>query len=643
MGQRPRDPNKGIARSASSADGRPAGGSDYAASLNGAQDTSPYARPRSQKRATKPRKPARRPFARGSVDEARLPGELDGASARVPERPELHVVPDAPRAARVSRPAAAQAQPVPMQRRDGAAREPLAPAARPAGGVAGAAAGRPSVSASAPDARTAAEPTAAAPAKKPSYGCGNEPFGGNPVAGDSAREELLDVPAVTAAPAGEPSGTDIPSVGADFDDDPSEVFSPYEAPSAHMASKWLTQFFGATPAAPVDEEPLDAPVRTKAPASASPLQTQGQVAFPAGASPSLTLVPGGASRKARPAGAAERAPKPASAGQVAFPAGASPSLTLVPGGSTAASAEPGASGAQVQSGPAAGLGAAPVASGVAAGPALAPADGPAPVPSGAAADGPAPAPTSAADVVAPAAAPASPGLDAAVGPAPAAANVAPTVGEPAASDAPAAPDAAPARRRPRLPHVSARSLARPFVALGTGVARAFSSPDAPRVLVAFAASIVMLLVSVGMLYGPSQELYLAMRQNERLTSELAANEARNDKMAARVDSLQTQEGIEDEARERFGLVLPGENLVRVVGLSSEGDAPASETPAEIKRGSGTNTHTWATDLLDRVFGVQDVGATSAEATDDASAQVSESAGADASVPASAVEGADAGE
>ena len=607
MGQRPRDPNKGIARSASSADGRPAGGSDYAASLNGAQDTSPYARPRSQKRAAKPRKPARRPFARGSVDEARLPGELDGASARAPQRPELHVVPDAPRAARASRPAASQAQPAPVQRRGGVAREPLAPAARPAGGVAGAAAGRPSVSASAPDARTAAEPTAAAPAKKPSYGCGNEPFGGNPAAGDSAREELLDVPAVTAAPAGEPSGADIPSVGADFDDDPSEVFSPYEAPSAHMASKWLTQFFGATPAAPVDEEPLDAPVRTKAPASASPLQTQGQVAFPAGASPSLTLVPGGAPRKARPTGAAERAPKPASAGQVAFPAGASPSLTLVPGGSTATSAEP--AGSQTQSGPAA-------APGV-----PAPAAGPA----------------------GPAAAPASPGLDAAVGPAPAAANVAPTVGEPAASDAPAAPDAAPARRRPRLPHVSARSLARPFVALGTGVARAFSSPDAPRVLVAFAASIVMLLVSVGMLYGPSQELYLAMRQNERLTSELAANEARNDKMAARVDSLQTQEGIEDEARERFGLVLPGENLVRVVGLSSEGDAPASETPAEIKRGSGTNTHTWATDLLDRVFGVQDVGATSAEATDDASAQVSESAGADASVPASAVEGADAGE
>lgn len=176
---------------------------------------------------------------------------------------------------------------------------------------------------------------------------------------------------------------------------------------------------------------------------------------------------------------------------------------------------------------------------------------------------------------------------------------------------------------------------RPFAMAGEAIVRVFHNPDAPRVLVAFAASIVMILISVGMLYGPSQELYLAMRQNERLTSELAANEVRNDRMQARVNSLQTQEGIQDEARERFGLVLPGENLVRVVGLSGSEDASSgSQTPAEVKRGSGENTHTWATDLLDRVFGVESVGATTATADgQDGSAQISESAGADGAVSA----------
>lgn len=115
-------------------------------------------------------------------------------------------------------------------------------------------------------------------------------------------------------------------------------------------------------------------------------------------------------------------------------------------------------------------------------------------------------------------------------------------------------------------------------------------------------TLASVFVTIIMLYFPAQDLYLALRQNERLSNELAQNTARNAQMQARVDSLQTAEGIQDEAHRAFGLVMPGEESITVQGLD-EYQAPSSAIPAEVPRGSGTNTSSWATDLFDRVFGV----------------------------------------
>ena len=115
-------------------------------------------------------------------------------------------------------------------------------------------------------------------------------------------------------------------------------------------------------------------------------------------------------------------------------------------------------------------------------------------------------------------------------------------------------------------------------------------------------TLASVFVTIIMLYFPAQDLYLALRQNERLSDELAQNTARNAQMQARVDSLQTAEGIQDEAHRAFGLVMPGEESITVQGLD-EYQAPSSAIPAEVPRGSGTNTSSWATDLFDRVFGV----------------------------------------
>ena len=114
-------------------------------------------------------------------------------------------------------------------------------------------------------------------------------------------------------------------------------------------------------------------------------------------------------------------------------------------------------------------------------------------------------------------------------------------------------------------------------------------------------SVAAVLTTVVMLYFPAQSVYLNMRENERLTDELDRNLSRNEQMQERVDTLQTAEGVQDEARRVFGLVLPGESSVTVVGVDY--DEPSNAVPLEIPRGSGENTDTWATDLLDRVFGV----------------------------------------
>ncbi len=124
------------------------------------------------------------------------------------------------------------------------------------------------------------------------------------------------------------------------------------------------------------------------------------------------------------------------------------------------------------------------------------------------------------------------------------------------------------------------------------------------------------------LYTPAQQLYSAMRENERLTDELAQNQARVDALKKSVSSLQTAEGVQDMAHKTWGLVMPDEVPVTVDNASyTPTDTPI---PAEVKRGSGRNTSTWVTDVLDQVFG--EAGATDATEKDESVATLSETGG-----------------
>ena len=76
---------------------------------------------------------------------------------------------------------------------------------------------------------------------------------------------------------------------------------------------------------------------------------------------------------------------------------------------------------------------------------------------------------------------------------------------------------------------------------------------------------IIFAVVVGFLYGPARDLYVAKRDEQVLSARLEQINAENDQLTEALQTLQTREGIEDEARRR-GFVSWGETLVHVEGL-----------------------------------------------------------------------------
>ncbi|MBQ6395009.1 MAG: septum formation initiator family protein [Atopobiaceae bacterium] len=84
---------------------------------------------------------------------------------------------------------------------------------------------------------------------------------------------------------------------------------------------------------------------------------------------------------------------------------------------------------------------------------------------------------------------------------------------------------------------------------------------------------VLFIVVFGLLYGPARDLYTARREEQVLTARLERINAENEELTEALQTLQTREGIEDEARRR-GFVNAGETPVRVEGLEeTEGSQP----------------------------------------------------------------------
>jgi cell division protein FtsB len=99
------------------------------------------------------------------------------------------------------------------------------------------------------------------------------------------------------------------------------------------------------------------------------------------------------------------------------------------------------------------------------------------------------------------------------------------------------------------------------------------------------------------LYGPIRSWYVAQRRTQDLQAQYAQLNSANSVLQGEVSSLQTQEGIEDEAR-KHGYVEEGETPVTITGEGSEVAEDSSDgSDSTSDTISGTSTATADTDDL----------------------------------------------
>lgn len=117
----------------------------------------------------------------------------------------------------------------------------------------------------------------------------------------------------------------------------------------------------------------------------------------------------------------------------------------------------------------------------------------------------------------------------------------------------------------------------------------------------FAAAAFCLVFAVAFLYGPAQQLYMDIRERDRLTAEYEAVVQRNEAIGQQVSALQTDAGVEDVARTQLGWVREGEHAVSVSGLDpqKESDFRGNIVSEDIEL-----PDTWYSGVLDPLFGVK---------------------------------------
>lgn len=121
------------------------------------------------------------------------------------------------------------------------------------------------------------------------------------------------------------------------------------------------------------------------------------------------------------------------------------------------------------------------------------------------------------------------------------------------------------------------------------------SPKVSRVL----ASVAVVALCAFMLYGPAQNYYQQMRETDRLQAEYAAVAARNDTLQSTIDSLSSDEGIEDKAHTDLGYIKRGEYTATVKGANLVDN---TEFSSNVAPGSVSAPETWYSPVLDVLFG-----------------------------------------
>ncbi len=112
--------------------------------------------------------------------------------------------------------------------------------------------------------------------------------------------------------------------------------------------------------------------------------------------------------------------------------------------------------------------------------------------------------------------------------------------------------------------------------------------------------IVVVLVCVGLLYPAGRTYYESVRTDQRSAAQLAAIEARNAEIQRQNDYLQTDEGIEDQARKEGGYVREGEEGVVITNGDGSTDRN-TKLPDQVNLDQIHAPHTWYYDILDTFF------------------------------------------
>lgn len=147
------------------------------------------------------------------------------------------------------------------------------------------------------------------------------------------------------------------------------------------------------------------------------------------------------------------------------------------------------------------------------------------------------------------------------------------------------------RRREQRDGIAAPSEARSERGRGTDKAQSVLGSHKALVILAVVAAVILSL------YGPVRSWYVAQRRTQDLEAQYAQLNSANSVLQGEVSSLQTQEGIEDEAR-KHGYVEEGETPVTITGEGSEVTEDSSNgSDSTSDTISGTSTATAETDNL----------------------------------------------
>lgn len=114
----------------------------------------------------------------------------------------------------------------------------------------------------------------------------------------------------------------------------------------------------------------------------------------------------------------------------------------------------------------------------------------------------------------------------------------------------------------------------------------------------FFGAIAVLIVAVAVLYPIGCTYYQALRQEQTLQAELDAVNQRNEKIDAENKQLETDEGVENQAREEYGWVKDDEKATVVV---NSGDSGSGDMPSQVDGSKIEPPHTWYYDILDIIF------------------------------------------